>query len=786
MRKTSLLNDKPYIGGAPWFFKIGFSLITLAALLLYEPTAHAVTEQELQKILANDKTIQNLDKHLNLAYGKLMKLLPPDEKLNLQREQKAWLKERAALSEGSELESSYRTRVEELYQRELMREIKIWMGNVPVTDFDREACEGPQGVCLDPQILEKERPLVAKVYVDDFSINEENAAKALKGCPTFFCRTYDLYFRAQQYPNDKERQEKLGEELNTLWYCTGQYFREDAFTPTLLDLIANLGMFSGASFSKQYNYYGVPLWLVLKHPEIWEAQNYGSGDYPYATRVDTKLSLEHLPIFEELNDLLLKIVGEDVANPMSLGTYFWRTLAQQRSMALSRMAIAPEKYEDTVDLATTILKPWSFEGPWNLRKYKELQELFNQAALVLQKHYASYKPLEAYAPYARQNLSRYISEWIFKQSTPASDKAYAVFSQPKLDLSALKEKTINFQKDDWNAALCYAILNDYGVDILEWIISSGADVNAIVNEETPLIKAADHPDILKFLIQKGAKLEGQNGFKKTALFYAVQFNNFESVKVLVEAGANVNAHLADNTDNENFFIEEVLNFTPLAYSKRYGSPEMTEYLIKHGATLQDVPKEVVERWSDADILRKMRGIFSYNKQIPTVRELKERTNNFTQKEWDAALYCVIDQFNYGEDVWEWLLASGANVRANVEGSTPLAAAVSHPKAFAFLLKKGVQLQKTDDLWGRAIGSRDLESVKLLVEGGVDFQNPVQKIEGFEITPLAYSMSHGTVEITAYLVKQGATLKNIPLDKLKTWVGDDKKYDEHMVLISHAS
>ena len=80
----------------------------------------------------------------------------------------------------------------------------------------------------------------------------------------------------------------------------------------------------------------------------------------------------------------------------------------------------------------------------------------------------------------------------------------------------------------------------------------------------------ESPELIKLGIKYGADLERTNWDNEVALGYATHYGCFESVKVLVEAGANVNA------------IEgKEHNCTPLDCAWEY--PEIQEYLIEHGA-----------------------------------------------------------------------------------------------------------------------------------------------------------------------------------------------------------
>jgi ankyrin repeat protein len=59
--------------------------------------------------------------------------------------------------------------------------------------------------------------------------------------------------------------------------------------------------------------------------------------------------------------------------------------------------------------------------------------------------------------------------------------------------------------------------------------------------EPPLLLAVDRPQALALLLHAGAAVDASNAFGKTALMAAAQFGDLESVRLLLRAGASVNA-----------------------------------------------------------------------------------------------------------------------------------------------------------------------------------------------------------------------------------------------------
>jgi ankyrin repeat protein len=112
-------------------------------------------------------------------------------------------------------------------------------------------------------------------------------------------------------------------------------------------------------------------------------------------------------------------------------------------------------------------------------------------------------------------------------------------------------------------------------------LDNGADVNSRYDKDLPhrkplLSYAAmhGHTDIMKLLIERGAKVDKTDLHGRTPLSWAAEHCHFEAVKLLVEQGANVNAEDGEWT-------------TPLAWllyandvNVKHG---LQEYLMSKGA-----------------------------------------------------------------------------------------------------------------------------------------------------------------------------------------------------------
>ena len=79
-------------------------------------------------------------------------------------------------------------------------------------------------------------------------------------------------------------------------------------------------------------------------------------------------------------------------------------------------------------------------------------------------------------------------------------------------------------------------------------------------------------EIVKYLVEHGADVNGNNEGNLSVLHYAAEFGSLEMVKYLVEHGADVNGN------NEG-------NLSVLHSAAESGSLEMVKYLVEHGADI---------------------------------------------------------------------------------------------------------------------------------------------------------------------------------------------------------
>ena len=146
--------------------------------------------------------------------------------------------------------------------------------------------------------------------------------------------------------------------------------------------------------------------------------------------------------------------------------------------------------------------------------------------------------------------------------------------------------------------------DDVSFEYIQFLIDSGADINYEGNNQyTPLMQAIISGtiyrlELIKFLLDKGANnfefYEEDNGYN--AIHFAVNIgssykNNIENevyqiVKLLVDAGANVNARTSEYSEYSNAgYQDEERGLTPLMFAIQRNHISVVNFLLQNGADI---------------------------------------------------------------------------------------------------------------------------------------------------------------------------------------------------------
>jgi ankyrin len=432
-------------------------------------------------------------------------------------------------------------------------------------------------------------------------------------------------------------------------------------------------------------------------------------------------------------------------------------------------------------------------------------------------------------------------------STPVVD---AVKSGDKAAVIALIERRadVNAPEADGTTALHWAVhqndldlterliragakvnvKNDYGAtpmseaavtgnaDMIDKLLKAGADVESPnIDGQTTLMVVArtSRVDAAQALLRRGAKVDAVEQWRgQTALMWAAAESQPAMVKLLVEAGADVNARSKVNnwqrqvTAEPRAIYRPAGGLTPLLYSAREGCIDCAKYLAAAGADLNLADPEQVSPL----LLSILNGHFDL------AAYLIQKGANPGKWDWygRTPLYAAVDLSTLPRggrpdqpsldtttslQIIEQLLAAGANPNPELKlappfrnigndrgldglltiGTTPLlrAAKALDAAAIKMLLEKGANLSLSNNrgitpvMAAAGLGSTDadtrglyitedvqqrsIESLKLLLAAGADI-NAKDGTRG--LTPLHEAARWGWNDVVRFLVDHGADLQ----------------------------
>ncbi|KAL7297984.1 hypothetical protein TKK_0008994 [Trichogramma kaykai] len=311
--------------------------------------------------------------------------------------------------------------------------------------------------------------------------------------------------------------------------------------------------------------------------------------------------------------------------------------------------------------------------------------------------------------------------------------------------------------------------------IMEVSVKDARDLHG--NNLLHYVTVCDNENITKKLLEAGCDVNVINRYGETPLTTAIEFNNLKVAKVLLDAGA---IHL--NTD----FDEE---FGPLHMAVWYGYYDMVKIIIEAGADVNVVDEEL------SSPLHLAAKVEEYAYEITKLLLDAGSNVNVVDHQAITPLHWAVSQGNY--DVATLLLNSGANVDVidlnfmtplhwcvrenNLEfshkmieagcdidmvdsnGSTCLHYAVkaNNIEMIKLLLSYGATPNCTDDQghsplhW--AIRENRLEQVKMLIAAGADV-NIMDDEDDEGLTALQIAAELGLKEIMTILLDHGADVK----------------------------
>lgn len=295
--------------------------------------------------------------------------------------------------------------------------------------------------------------------------------------------------------------------------------------------------------------------------------------------------IAYLPKLQQFNLLLLKIAIDPITYQKTLDT--------------------PENLEKKYDILKSYFRYWAYQSIGNFRLYKAFWQEYNNAIEPLEKYFESNFNFDKGSNiYYTSNALNEFLNWavgetkIYKDISPLAK----IMSNKNYSVSYIQDFIFsnNPNQDDLTIALQAALLNQREKEILELLIRFGTRIDE--GYESAIFYALENYENTNFLIQNGANVNQANAFGKTPLFYAIEFNRLDIIKLLLDNGANVNQKYINNNEklalsanigsNTPYFITfcalEHTSKNVLMHAAAYGNVEILKLLISKGANFNAV------------------------------------------------------------------------------------------------------------------------------------------------------------------------------------------------------
>lgn len=295
--------------------------------------------------------------------------------------------------------------------------------------------------------------------------------------------------------------------------------------------------------------------------------------------------IAYLPKLQQFNLLLLKIAIDPITYQKTLDT--------------------PENLEKKYDILKSYFRYWAYQSIGNFRLYKAFWQEYNNAIEPLEKYFESNFNFDKGSNiYYTSNALNEFLNWavgetkIYKDISPLAK----IMSNKNYSASYIQDFIFsnNPSQDDLTIALQAALLNQREKEILELLIRFGTRIDE--GYESAIFYALENYENTNFLIQNGANVNQANAFGKTPLFYAIEFNRLDIIKLLLDNGANVNQKYINNNEklalsanigsNTPYFITfcalEHTSKNVLMHAAAYGNVEILKLLISKGANFNAV------------------------------------------------------------------------------------------------------------------------------------------------------------------------------------------------------
>lgn len=279
-------------------------------------------------------------------------------------------------------------------------------------------------------------------------------------------------------------------------------------------------------------------------------------------------------------------------------------------------------------------------------------------------------------------------------------------SLEKVKAAIEKGASVNYETESGTFALNTAASFGH-VDIIEYLLSIGANINSIDKEKfTPLGRAivSENYKAAEFLMSKGANTLGDRGIKIEKLNMVLwkactERGSLQEARMAIDAGADVNTRNSEQSSplisaaswGHANIVEYLLSqgaeinfidkngWSALGEAFRSGKQEAADILIKNGASTIGNKKILCSQTSSIEVLNEiLRGACAKGGKLDLVKMAFDAGAevNSTHSNGNSALILAA---SWGHvDIVKYLLSQGAKIdAADINGNTPLKLALQN-------------------------------------------------------------------------------------------------------------
>ena len=249
---------------------------------------------------------------------------------------------------------------------------------------------------------------------------------------------------------------------------------------------------------------------------------------------------------------------------------------------------------------------WSYEYQWNRVRYEEIVKAYLSSFEEIKNHFSLKHKMPGQEAslhsinilneilsmntnsYPRNSKIQYLGMFAPVKKL-IKDPIYQSLISQKVDSEVwIQQAHSLFKKSIFNkkSTLKIALLSNQSIEIIQWLIKEGAlQEKTDYKEETPLFYAIHSPSFTKLILKNQEKIRSSNHFNKSALHYAVQFENQKTAKLLIDYGFDINQKTTKIAKwPECSITSKLYKLTPIMYAANHNKTDkIITLLLNSGA-----------------------------------------------------------------------------------------------------------------------------------------------------------------------------------------------------------